>query len=48
MKVEKEGVHHKKYEGHYKNNELEFQRLLEHHPLYKEDPYVEYPLIKHL
>jgi len=30
------------------NNELESQRLLEHHPFYRKDPYVEHPLMRHL
>jgi hypothetical protein len=33
MNVKEGGVHHKKYDGRCMNSELEFQKLLEHHPL---------------
>ncbi len=31
-----------------RNSELEFQRLLEHHPFFGEDPHVKHPLIRHI
>jgi hypothetical protein len=48
MKVEDGGVHFKILKALARNNELEFQRLFGHHPLWGEDPHVEYPLIRHL
>jgi len=32
MKVEDGGVHHKRYDGRARNNELKFQRSPKHHP----------------
>jgi hypothetical protein len=46
MKVEKEVYIVKDMKAIAQNNELEFQRLLEHHPFYRQDPYVEHPLNK--
>jgi hypothetical protein len=46
MKVKNGGVHCKDMMGVAQNNELEFQRPLEHHPFYGEGPHVKHPFAR--